>query len=268
MSDPIFLSLNHQIKQANHPSVDMTQFQGSGMKRCNHTFAQSLCRTICALIVSVPVGCSAADVNAKVMSPDQASVKILLVGNSFLRWNNLPDRIRAYFAENFPGTNVTIASNIADGRTIQAALDATGPQTLLSSCDWNAAIVQGRNGLTWRLDGQTKWMPPESFIATSKQLKSTVSGCAGRVALFTPWSFQSARDHLLEDYTYSLASQTTGIAQLPMGRIFASLRDAGLTGIVDFDGSHPGKLGSDAIAAAISEFAVRNATRFAGHSSA
>ncbi len=238
------------------------------MKRHNATFAYSVCTALCTLVVSVPIASSAVSVDAKVASPDQASVKILLVGNSFLRWNNLPDRIRTYFAENFPGTNVTIVSNIVDGRTIQAALDATAPQTLLSSCDWNAAIVQGRNGLTWRLDGQTKWMPPESFIATTKQLKSTVSGCAGRVALFAPWSFQSARDHLLEDYTYSLASQTTGIAQLPMGRIFARLRDAGLTGIVDVDGSHPGKLGSDAIAAAISEFAARNATPSASNSSA
>jgi hypothetical protein len=190
------------------------------------------------------------------------AIKILLVGNSFLRWNNLPNLIRDYFATVYPNTAVTVVSNIVDGRTVQAALDEGPSRDLLSQCDWDVAVVQGRTGLTWQFNGDTKWSSPESFVGTARLLRSTVKACRGEVALFAPWNFRSDREHHREDITYSLASRDAGLAQLPMGRVFSQLRTNGYNELIDPDGNHPGKVGSRAIAAAIAEFSV--AKTFAG----
>lgn len=201
-------------------------------------------------------------VHAAVPTPSidkPVAIKILLVGNSFLRWNNLPNLIREYFATVYPNTAVTVVSNIVDGRTVQAALDAGPSRDLLSQCEWDVALVQGRAGLTWQFNGETKSSSPESFVGTARLLKSTVKACQGEIALLAPWNFRSDRDHHREDFTYSLASRDAGLAQLPMGRVFSQLRANGYKELIDPDGNHPGKMGSRAIAAAIAEFSVAKA---------
>ena len=195
------------------------------MKRNRQVIGLRVRAVLCAVLASLSMLSGAADLDATGAAPKQTSIKILLVGNSFLRWNNLPDRIQTYFAENFPGLNVSLTSNIVDGRTIQAALDASASQTLLSSCDWEVAIVQGRNGLTWRVDGQTKWMPPDAIVATTQQLHSPACtmGSAGVAGATSTLARLSARVSGMASLTH-WRDFPTQISRQPSPRLARSSR--------------------------------------------
>lgn len=210
-------------------------------------------RPVCVLLAGLcwPFG-ALAEAPAQT-APEQTvpdTVDVLLLGNSYIYFNTLPDLIEG-IAAGLDGPVVRADAHTRGGQTLRGHLDDGRVPALLAGseegADWEWVVLQEQSTLGAPYDSETGALgSAATFHESARELVAMVREEGAEPAFYMTWAkeaFPSQSDVLASAYADIAQELSAGLA--PVGRAFATVRrlrpDLGL---YVSDGSHPNAAGS------------------------
>lgn len=179
----------------------------------------------------------------------QAELRVLVVGNSYTYYNNLPEMLEALAAAD-PGAGAIAAERVgAGGLSLQDHLERDETLAAIRDGDWDAVVLQAQStfGRTHLVDGRFRAGDASGFREAARALDRLVRESGARTVLLQHWR---RRDNPPDDgdriaHAFMEAGRELGAAVAPVGLAFEEARvtpDA--PELYADDGSHPSPAGT------------------------
>ncbi len=197
----------------------------------------------CALIATA--------VGSAACQPARDGIDVLLVGNSYIYFNNLPALIRGV-SEAMDGPVVRVVSHTHGGQTLRGHLDDGHVAELLTEGpddgQWEWVILQEQStlGAPYADDEAGTLVAPDGFHAAARELVAMARGVDARPGFYMTWAKEAFPDQApVIRAAYRDIAREEAASVAPVGEAWT----AALAGVPDVDlflddGSHPNPTGS------------------------
>ena len=190
-------------------------------------------------------------VTAAGCQPPRDTVDVLVLGNSYTYFNNLPGMVLA-ISTALDGPLVRAAGHTHGGKTLRGHLNdehvpdalSGGPE---SGGDWDWVLLQEQSTLGTDYDGESGTLgSPDAFHAATRELVQMIRAEGATPALYMTWAKEA-----FPDQSGTLAQAYRSIGEelgLPVGRVGEAWAEVQRLrpdfGLHLSDGSHPNGAGS------------------------
>lgn len=180
---------------------------------------------------------------------DRPGVRVLLIGNSFTFYNDMPEMLHELAAQDPGAKPVFAVARTRSSWTLEGATDDKGIDTLLHDVHWDAVVLQERS---WMLSfSEDDWL--RSTYPYADELGRKIDAAGSKGIVFETWGYRHGFDRgdsyprmqgRLLDGAADLA-QRLGMKMAPVGNAWyaAYVERPGLN-LWDGDGRHPNEAGS------------------------
>ena len=193
---------------------------------------------------TAPIPCRA--VSDSRVRPD--TVRVLILGNSFAYYNNMPRMLEAVAASRRgPVIRTTIVGK--GGATLEDHWRDTAAQALLRRGRWDWVVLneQSTFGEVYLVNGRSRVHGWSRFADYASRYTTVARAGGARVALLVHWANRDApaRDQAAIDYAITSVARASGATVIPTSLAWqALLRVHPELDLYDVDGHHPSAAGS------------------------
>lgn len=194
----------------------------------------------CALISTV--------VGAAACQPPRDTVDVLLVGNSYIYFNNLPELIEGVSQALADGPVVRVVAHTHGGETLRGHLDDGHVADLLTDARWEWVILQEQSTLgTGYVDADAGTLgSPDDFHAAARELVALAREAGAQPGFYMTWAKEAFPDQapaIAAAYRDIAVEASAPVA--PVGDAWAeALEQIPDVDLYLDDGSHPNATGS------------------------
>lgn len=150
----------------------------------------------------------------------QASLKVMLLGNSLVYTQNVPGLLRALAAAQSEGPNIETATFVAPGGTLAERWKDGVAAKALREGQWDVLVLQERGGLLACMASPQQRQQPECRASqrAHKQFAELAKSRGARVLLFGTWGPDAAWQQNLDRGLMAIA-RSTGAETVELGEM-------------------------------------------------
>lgn len=185
--------------------------------------------------------------------------RVLLIGNSFTYYNNMPAMLEAIAAANEGGPRITAEMHVEGGRELSEAVELSDLRKMVSKGGWDFVVLQGQSrlGNTNFVNGHNVIDDPEPFFTAVREWVRLIRQSGAAPLLLSTWleaDEKAQREWDMIGWAYREIGRELSVpvvgADLAWQRLASSFPDLELYA---GDGLHPSPLGSLLVAALLYE---------------
>lgn len=175
--------------------------------------------------------------------PEQKSLRILFIGNSYTYVNSLPQMFKAFTENELPDYSITVKFIGGGGATLERHWEVGEAAREIRSGNWNYVILQGQSML-----GSNDLTDPDSpnqFYKYARKLHAEIKKSGAETIFLMTW----ARKNLPEQQKYLTNAYQKIVAELgsklaPAGSVWENCRKISDIALYRKDRSHPAIAGT------------------------
>lgn len=201
-----------------------------------------------AIASALLAGEHVAAVTRKDRQAPRRELHVLLIGNSYLYYNNTPRLLEA-IADSTAGPTLHTELVAHGGWTLADHWDNDATRAALASRRWDWIVLneQSTFGDTYFVDGQPRVHSSAAFENSVAKFAGAARELGTRLAVVAHWPTRSApaRDRAALRYAFETAARAYGVVLIPAAEAWTeAARRARHVPLYDADGSHPSPAGS------------------------
>jgi hypothetical protein len=174
---------------------------------------------------------------------------VLLIGNSYTYFNNLPRMLERLARADGPGRRVVVEMIAEGGATLQDHWERGKAAKAIRGGGWDFVVLQEQStlGVTYLVDGQPRITDADKYFQYARRLDAVIRKSGARTVLFGFWARENApeEDWNALAYFHRQLGKELGATVAPVGLAWHAIRqrERGIRLYQD-DRSHPEPAGS------------------------
>jgi hypothetical protein len=207
------------------------------------------------VVAATAVAAGVTTVRAQAQARHQDTVRVLLLGNSCIYYNNLP-RLLEGIAASRPGRPIRTTMIAGVESTLRDHWQDTATRSLLRHGRWDWVVLNEQSTFeeTFFVDGRPRVHGWAAFAQYADRLTRAARLRGSRVALLSHWADRDApaRDQAALDYAITEVARAVGATVVPVGSAWQAVRRMRPDIMLyEADGRHPASAGSYLAAAVL-----------------
>ena len=182
--------------------------------------------------------------------------KVLMIGNSYTYFNNLPKMFEQLALADQPPRHVQCEMIVQGGATLKRHWEAGTAIKAIERSGWDFVILQEQStlGETLLVEGLPRIGDPSQYFASARRFHEAIGRSGARTVIFAFWARENVprEDHDTLDNAHHLMGKELGAIVAPVGLAWRAVRQQkGQPALYQNDHSHPAPEGSYLAACAL-----------------
>jgi hypothetical protein len=174
---------------------------------------------------------------------------VLMIGNSYTYFNNLPRIFEELGRSDEPSRRVHCEMVTEGGATLQRHWEGPAARKAIARGGWDYVVIQEQStlGVTSILNGQPRISDPTKYFASARRFDEPIRKAGARTVIFAFWARENvpAEDHNTLTFYHFKLGNDLGALVAPVGLAWQSVRKGDPKAVLYRDDhSHPGPVGS------------------------
>jgi hypothetical protein len=175
--------------------------------------------------------------------------KVLMIGNSYTYFNNMPKMFEQLALADQPARRVQCEMIVQGGATLQRHWEAGRAIKAIERGGWDFVILQEQStlGETLLVEGLPRIGDPSQYFASARRFHEAIGRSGPRTVIFAFWARENVppEDHDTLDYVHHQLGKELGAVVAPVGLAWRAVRQQkGHPALYRDDHSHPASEGS------------------------
>jgi hypothetical protein len=173
---------------------------------------------------------------------EEKPIRVLLIGNSYTYYNNLPGMISA-----LSGGRIETRMVVRGGANLQQIWDLGDATTAIREGKWDYVVVQEHSLLGgMRVDGVEHVNEPDFFYDNARLYDAEIRKAKAKMILYLTWARRaSPEQQVFLTHAYATIAQELGVQVAPVGVAWQKIRESDPAVVLHAsDGTHPSPVGS------------------------
>jgi hypothetical protein len=216
----------------------------SGMRIAGRfSFVVRLAGLSWALAITTGIAC-ATDFRGNDDKPAPKPCKVLIIGNSYTYFNNLPRMLEQIGQADKPPRNLSCEMVVEGGATLKKTWEDGKARKAIERGGWDFVVLQEQStlGITYLVEGQPRIVESPRYLEFARRFDELIRKVGARTVMFAFWARENAprEDHNALAYYHSRVGKDLGALIAPIGFAWqaAQKRDP-KTALYQDDRSHP-----------------------------